>query len=79
MGVLMLLQFVFYKLVGSPGVPLFYYVELSGCFSACTCWFCYYSFAVYFEGRYISVLSIVLRIALAVQDLLWLLANVIVV
>lgn len=70
--------YVFYKHVGLPGVLLFYYIDLSGCFSACTCCFGYYSFAVYFEGRYISVLFIMLRIALAVQDLLWLLANVIV-
>lgn len=61
---------VFYKHVGLPGVPLFYYIELSGCFSACICCFCYYNFAVYFEGRSISVLSTVLKIALAVQDLL---------
>lgn len=40
--------------------------------------FCYYSFAVYFEGRYISVSPVMLRIALAVQGLLWLRENVIV-
>lgn len=68
--------YILCKHVGLPRVSSFCYIDLSDSFSAHPCCFGYYSFAVCFESRYISVMFRMFRIALAILDLLWLLTNV---